>query len=139
MPTIFERLLSGELPCAKVYEDPWVFAFMDAGQLNPGHVLVATKKPYVTLMEADEASVEAMMRVARRIAIAIDQVFHPEGITVLQTNKEAGWQTVPHLHLHVVPRYSDDGVGLIWPRKEPSFDLLTSYADQLLGATEMQR
>ena len=138
MSTIFERLLLGELPCAKVYEDAWVFAFMDAGQLNPGHVLVATKKPYPTLMEADEASVEAMMRVARRVARAIDQVFHPDGITVLQTNKEAGWQTVPHLHLHVVPRYTDDGVGLIWPRKDPSFQDLSSYAVQIQHCAEMQ-
>lgn len=131
MPTIFERLMSGELPVAKVYEDELVFAFMDAGQLNPGHVLVATRKPYETLMDADEESAVAMMRVAQRVARAVQQAFNPEGITILQANKPAGWQTVPHLHLHVVPRYTDDGVGLVWPRKEPGMDALLEYAARI--------
>ncbi|HEX7650598.1 MAG TPA: HIT domain-containing protein, partial [Noviherbaspirillum sp.] len=93
MPTVFERVIAGELPCAKVYEDELVFAFMDAGQLNPGHVLVATKKPYETLMDADEESAAAMMRAAHRIAKAVEEAFQPEGITVLQANRAAGWQT----------------------------------------------
>lgn len=131
MATIFERLMSGELPVAKVYEDELVFAFMDAGQLNPGHVLVATRKPYETLMDADEESAVAMMRVAQRVARAVQQAFNPEGITILQANKPAGWQTVPHLHLHVVPRYTDDGVGLVWPRKEPGMDALLEYAARI--------
>lgn len=131
MATIFERLMRGELPVAKVYEDELVFAFMDAGQLNPGHVLVATRKPYETLMDADEESAVAMMRVAQRVARAVQQAFNPEGITILQANKPAGWQTVPHLHLHVVPRYTDDGVGLVWPRKEPGMDALLEYAARI--------
>ncbi|HVL76031.1 MAG TPA: HIT family protein [Noviherbaspirillum sp.] len=131
MPTIFERLISGELPVAKVYEDELVFAFMDAGQLNPGHVLVATRQPYETLMDADEESAAAMMRAARRIARAVQQAFNPEGITILQANRPAGWQTVPHLHLHVVPRYANDGVELTWPRKEPGIEVLREYAARI--------
>lgn len=128
MSTIFEKILSGEIPSAKVYEDEYVFAFMDAGQVNPGHVLVATRKPYVTLMDADEESAAAMMRAARRIAQAVQTAFQPDGITILQANKPAGWQTVPHLHLHVLPRYDNDGVDLIWPRKEPGMEKLREYA-----------
>ncbi|WP_420475964.1 HIT family protein [Noviherbaspirillum sp. ST9] len=128
MSTVFERILSGEIPSARVYEDEYVFAFMDAGQVNPGHVLVATRKPYVTLMDADEESAAAMMRAARRIARAVQEAFKPDGITVLQANKPAGWQTVPHLHLHVLPRYDNDGVDLTWPRKEPGMEKLREYA-----------
>ena len=131
MPTIFERLLAGELPCAKVYEDELVFAFMDAGQVNPGHVVVATRKPYETILDADEASVAAMMVAARRIALAIQAAFQPEGITILQANKPAGWQTVPHLHLHVLPRHVNDGVDLTWPRKDPGMDRLRELAARL--------
>lgn len=131
MPTIFERLISGELASAKVYEDELVYAFMDAGQVNPGHVLVATRKPYETLMDADEASALALMRAAHRIARAVEQAFQPEGITILQANRPAGWQTVPHLHLHVVPRYADDGAELTWPRKEPGIDALREYAAKI--------
>lgn len=130
--TIFERLMSGELPCAKVYEDEHVFAFMDAGQVNPGHVIVATRKPYETLLDADETAVAALFRAAHRIAKAVDQAFRPEGLTLLQANKAAGWQTVPHLHLHVLPRHKDDGVGLIWPRKNPPIEELRDLAGRIV-------
>lgn len=138
MPTIFERLISGELPCAKVYEDALVFAFMDAGQVNPGHVLVASKQPYVTLMDADVATAMAMMRAAHAIARAVQAEFQPDGMTILQANREAGWQTVPHLHLHVLPRFANDGVELGWPRKEPGLEALQAYAARLILNQEIR-
>ena len=131
MPTIFERIVAGEIPCAKVYEDDLVIAFMDAGQVNPGHVIVATKKPFETLLDADEASVAALFAAAHRIAKAVDRAFHPEGLTLLQANRAAGWQTVPHLHLHVLPRHADDGVTLGWPRKNPSLETLRELASRI--------
>ena len=130
-PTVFERLLAGELPCAKVYEDDLVFAFMDAGPVNDGHVIVATKAPRETLLDCSEAEAEALMRAARRIARAVQDAFAPAGITVLQANRPAGWQTVPHAHLHVLPRHADDGVGLVWPRKEPGIERLRELAARL--------
>lgn len=129
--TVFEKLIAGELPCAKVYEDERVFAFMDAGQVNPGHVIVASRTPYETLLDADEATVAALFTAAHRIARAVDKAFHPAGITILQANKPAGWQTVPHLHLHVLPRHADDGVGLTWPRKNPPLAELQALAARI--------
>jgi histidine triad (HIT) family protein len=129
--TIFTRLLKGELPCAKIYEDELVFAFMDAGQVNPGHVIVASKHPYETLLDADEATAVALMRAAKRIANAVQAAFQPEGMTILQANKAAGWQTVPHLHLHVLPRHTGDGVELTWPRKEPGMERLRELAARI--------
>ncbi|HEY0844986.1 MAG TPA: HIT family protein [Noviherbaspirillum sp.] len=131
MTTVFSKIIRGEIPSVKVYEDDLVYAFMDAGQVNPGHVLVATKKPYETLMDADEESAAAMMRAANKIAKAVQEAFQPHGITVLQANRPAGWQTVPHLHLHVLPRYDNDGVDLTWPRKEPGLDKLREYAAKI--------
>ena len=131
MSTVFEKLLNGELPCAKVYEDQRVFAFMDAGQVNDGHVIVASKLPFETLMDMDEDTAAAMMPAAWRIARVVEAEFKPQGITVLQANRAAGWQTVPHAHLHVLPRYDDDGVGLIWPRKEPGIDKLRELAARI--------
>jgi histidine triad (HIT) family protein len=129
--TIFEKLIAGELPCAKVYEDERVFAFMDAGQVNPGHVIVATRKPYETILDCPEDDAAALFLTAHRIARAVQQAFQPEGITILQANKPAGWQTVPHLHLHVLPRHRDDGVGLTWPRKNPPMEELRALASQI--------
>ena len=61
----------------------------------------------------------------------VEAEFRPEGITVLQANRAAGWQTVPHAHLHVLPRYADDGVGLTWPRKEPGMERLRELAARI--------
>jgi histidine triad (HIT) family protein len=128
MTTIFEKLLSGELPCAKVYEDDLVFAFMDAGQVNDGHVIVASKKPYETILDIDEETTQRLFLVAKRIAHVVKDVFKAEGITLLQANKDAGWQSVPHIHVHVLPRYKNDGVELVWPRKEPGIKRLKELA-----------
>jgi histidine triad (HIT) family protein len=127
--TIFARLLKGELPCAKVYEDALTFAFMDAGQVNPGHVIVATKAPAATLLDIDEDTAAALFRTAHKMARAIEAAFEPEGITILQANKAAGWQTVPHVHLHVLPRFAGDGVELVWPRKNPPFAELERFGE----------
>jgi histidine triad (HIT) family protein len=131
MATIFERIISGELPSAKVYEDEYTFAFMDAGQVNPGHVIVATKKPFETLVDADEASACALMAATHRVARAVQAAFNPSGMTLLQANKAAGWQTVPHLHMHVLPRHENDGVALTWPRNEPGLDKLKELAARI--------
>lgn len=131
MPTVFEKLLSGEWPCAKVYEDEHVFAFMDAGQVNDGHVIVASKHPYETLMDMDEDTAAAMMRAAWKVARAVEEAFKPQGMTVLQCNRPAGWQTVPHVHMHVLPRYENDGPTLGWPRREPGIERLRELAARL--------
>lgn len=131
MPTIFERIVSGEIPAAKVYEDEHVIAFMDAGQVNPGHVIVATKQPFETLTDADERSAAALFAAAYRIARAVEQAFAPAGLTLLQANRAAGWQTVPHLHLHVLPRHAEDGVTLGWPRKNPPLETLRDLAARI--------
>lgn len=129
--TVFGRIIAGEIPCAKIYEDDHVFAFMDAGQVNPGHVIVATRQPFETVLELDDATAAAVFRAAARIARAVDAAFKPAGITLLQANKPAGWQTVPHFHIHVLPRHKDDGVGLIWPRKNPDLAELRLLAEKI--------
>lgn len=129
--SVFTRIIRGELPAAKVYEDEHTIAFMDAGQVNPGHVIVATRQQVETILDLDDELAGALFRTVARVARAVDAAFHPEGITVLQANKPAGWQTVPHVHLHVLPRYQNDGVGLVWPRKEPPLAQLRELAARI--------
>ena len=129
--TIFSRIIAGEIPCAKVYEDELTFAFMDAGQVNPGHVLVALKRPAETILDMSEDEAAALFRTVHKVARAVQQAFAPEGVTILQANKPAGWQTVPHVHVHVLPRHPDDGVGLEWPRKGPPLDTLKELAARI--------
>ena len=129
--TVFSKIIAGELPCAKVYEDEHTFAFMDAGQVNPGHVIVATKRAAETILELDDQTAGALFRAAAKIARAVDAAFAPEGITILQANKPAGWQTVPHVHLHVLPRHKDDGITITWPRKDPPLEKLRAHAARI--------
>ncbi len=130
-PSVFTRIIAGELPAAKVYEDEYTIAFMDAGQVNPGHVIVATKKQVETIVDLDDELAGALFRAVARVARAVEAAFRPEGITVLQANRPAGWQTVPHVHVHVLPRHQGDGVELIWPRKEPPLEELRALSARL--------
>ena len=129
--TIFEKIIAGEIPSAKVYEDDAVYAFMDAGQVNPGHVIVALKRPAETLTDMTEDEAATLFRVAHKVAKAVESEFQPAGLTILQANRPAGWQTVPHVHLHVLPRHEGDGVGLEWPRKSPLPEDLQALAARI--------
>lgn len=130
-PSVFTKIKKGEIPAAKVYEDQDTIAFMDAGQVNPGHVVVATKKQVETILDLDDDLAGALFRTVAKVARAIQREFKPEGLTILQANKPIGWQTVPHLHLHILPRHKDDGVAITWPRKNPSIDELKALAARI--------
>lgn len=129
--SVFTRIIRREIPAAIVYEDEHVIAFMDAGQVNPGHVLVATRRQVETFVELEEAEAAHLFAVAHRVARAVQAAFAPEGMTLLQTNRPAGWQTVPHVHVHVLPRHAGDGAELVWPRKDPPLDELRALAGRL--------
>jgi histidine triad (HIT) family protein len=129
--TVFTRIVRREIPAAIVFEDEQVIAFMDAGQVNPGHVLVATKRQVETVMELSEAEAGHLFAIATRVAKAVQAAFQPTGMTLLQTNKPDGWQTVPHVHVHVLPRHANDGVGLEWPRKDPPLAELQALAARI--------
>jgi histidine triad (HIT) family protein len=129
--SVFTRIIRRELPAAIVYEDEQVIAFMDAGQVNPGHVLVVTRRQVETVMELKESEAAHLFAIATRIAKAVQAAFQPTGMTLLQTNQPDGWQTVPHVHVHVLPRHADDGVGLVWPRKDPPLSELQALAARI--------
>jgi histidine triad (HIT) family protein len=131
---LFCKLVAGEIPSARVYEDALTLAFMDIGQVNPGHVLVATKRHAATLLDITPQEAAAVMQTAQRVAAAIQATFEPPGITLLQANGREGEQTVFHFHMHVVPRHAQDGIGFAWPRKNPDAAVLRDYADRLAAA-----
>ena len=133
---IFCKIVAGEIPAAKVYEDDLTVAFMDIGQVNPGHVLVASKRHAVTVLDLTPEEAAAVMQTAQRVAAAVQTAFAPDGISLFQANGAAGGQTVFHFHLHVLPRHEGDGVALAWPRKEPGAQALQTYAAQLQAALQ---
>src|SRR5262245_19465301 len=111
---IFAKILRGELPCHRVYEDEKTLAFLDIMPRAPGHTLVLPKAPARNLLDVDPADLAHVMQTAQKIAKATTKVFNADGITVQQFNESAGGQVVFHLHVHVIPR--KDGV----PMKPPA-------------------
>ena len=101
---IFAKILRGELPCHKVYEDDKALAFLDIMPRAPGHTLVLPKAPARNLLDVDPADLAHVMQVAQKIARAGMKAFGADGVTVQQFNESAGGQVVFHLHVHVIPR-----------------------------------
>ena len=130
---IFAKILRGELPSYKVYEDEGAFAFLDIMPRAPGHTLVLPKAPARNLLDVDPDDLAHVMKVAQKIAKAAMSAFAAEGVTVQQFNEAAGGQVVFHLHVHVIPRHA--GVTLKAPAsvKEAS-DVLTAHAERLKAA-----
>jgi len=125
---IFCRIVAKEIPAAIVYEDEHTLAFMDAGQVNPGHVLVAAKGHAENIYELNDTQAAALLRAAARVARAIRDTYQPAGLSVYQANGKAAWQSVFHYHMHLVPRHENDGMALTWPAKNPPREKLVEYA-----------
>lgn len=139
----FCAILAGTLPASLVHEDHRVIAFMDLRQAVPGHVLVLPRRHVETVFDLDEDTAAHLMRIAVRIARAADAVFAPDGLNLWQSNRSAGGQEVPHVHLHVQPRMSGDGLLRIYPDTQPpapaARDALDVWAARLRDALRASR
>lgn len=128
---VFCRIVAKEIPATVVHEDEHTLAFMDIGQVNPGHVLVAVKKHAENIFALEEAQAGAAFRAAARVARAIRDAFPAQGLSVYQANGKAAGQTVFHFHIHLVPRHEQDGMELTWPVKNPPREKLVEYAQRI--------
>jgi histidine triad (HIT) family protein len=129
---VFAKILRGELPAHKIYEDADTLAFMDIMPRAPGHALVIPKTPARNVLDATPEQLAACMRTVQRVANAAMKAFNSGGITIQQFNESAGGQIVFHLHFHVLPRH--DGVSLKPPGRKESPDVVAASADKLRKA-----
>jgi histidine triad (HIT) family protein len=130
---IFAKILRGELPCHKVYEDEVALAFMDIMPRADGHVLVLPKAPSRNLLDADPENLGKLIARVQKIAVAVKSALAADGITILQYNEPAGGQIVFHLHFHVLPRWK--GVDLrphTGAREKP--EVLEGFCRKILAA-----
>ena len=133
---VFCKIVAGQIPSTKVHEDELTLAFMDIGEVNPGHVLVAVKPHVENIFGLDDTLAAAVFQTAARVARAVKKAYSPEGVTLYQANGSAAGQTVYHFHLHLVPRYRGDGMHLTWPANNPPREQLESNAAKLRTALE---
>ena len=126
MPSIFTRIVQGEIPCHRVYEDAHVIAFLDIGPLSRGHVLVVPKEERAKLHELSEESATALGRALRTVAAAVVKATGCEDYNVLQNNGAAAHQAVMHVHFHVIPKHADGtGLGIRWDAGKAPADAAT--------------
>ena len=111
---VFCKIIDGQLPSMKIDEDDRTLTFMDIHPLSSGHCLVVPKQHAATIFETEVRDLEATMVSAKRVALAIQEALRPDGLNVLQANGAAAFQSVPHFHLHLIPRWTDDGKGFDW-------------------------
>lgn len=112
--TIFDRILDGEIPCHRVYEDEHVLAFLDIGPLSEGHTLVIPKERKAYLHELSDESAAAIGRVLPRLARAVTKATGASAYNVLQNNGAAAHQAVFHVHFHIIPKIGERGLGVGW-------------------------
>lgn len=135
--TIFSKILRGDVPCHKLYEDDRVFAFLDIAPVAPGHALVIPKEPAETLDQLSDESAAALGRVLPRICRALQAATGTRQYNVLQNNGRLAHQAVDHVHFHIIPKPNDtQGLGVGWPAGKLDSDaakLLSAKVQQLLA------
>ena len=112
MDCIFCKIVKGEIPAIKVLDEELVLAFMDINPSSRGHMLVIPKNHAENIFEISEGDLAAVTIAVKRCASAVKEALHAQGITVLQLNGKASDQLVPHLHVHIMPRWENDGMSV---------------------------
>lgn len=108
----FCKIVGKEKQAYFVYEDEICVAFLDAYPVNPGHTLIVPRKHYENIYDIPEDTLAHIMTICKKVAIDYQEIFHPIGLNIIQSNGTAAQQTVFHFHLHMIPRYQNDGLAL---------------------------
>ena len=129
---IFCKIIQGEIPATKVYEDEKVLAFMDINPLNDGHTLIVPKRHAETIFEIESQELISVVKVAQKLAIAIKKALDSDGMIVVQLNNKAAGQMVPHLHIHLIPRWENDGLQIgKWEMKPGDMEKIKDIAEKI--------
>ncbi|WP_026526284.1 HIT family protein [Butyrivibrio sp. VCD2006] len=128
---IFCKLANGEFPTNSIYEDDKFNVILDNGSATKGHCLILPKEHYADLFELPEETAGDAMKLAKKLAAHLVDKLSADGLNVVQNNKEAAGQTVPHFHLHLIPRYKGDGQHILWNPTSPSADELKALCESI--------
>jgi histidine triad (HIT) family protein len=113
---LFCKIVAGEIPAEKVYEDEYTLAFLDINPVNPGHTLVVPKTHATNIFDISAEAWGHVCETARRIAGSIEKAVGARGINLMMNNREHAGQVIDHVHIHLIPRHTGDGLRL-WPQK----------------------
>lgn len=133
---IFCKILDGDIPSFKLYEDEATFAFMDINPLHDGHALIIPKDHHANIFETPPETLAAVIQTTQRIARAVQASVAPDGINILQANGHGAAQSVFHIHFHVVPRKNGDDARLNWGLTPGDMDQIAAVAEKIRAALE---
>jgi len=129
MDCIFCKIIDGEIPAVKVLDEEKVLAFMDINPSSPGHMLITPKRHAENIFEISEADLAAVTAAVKRCATAAKEALEADGVTVLQLNGKASDQIIPHLHVHIIPRWENDGLSVsTWQMKPGDMEEIKDIA-----------
>ena len=128
---IFCKIIAGEIPCFKLYEDDGTLAFMDINPANEGHALVISKEHSADVHAVSDAALSSTVVTAKKIASALQKTLTPDGINLIQANGPGAAQSVMHFHVHVLPRANDDGLKLNWGMNPGDMDSIGALAERV--------
>ena len=131
---IFCKIASGEIPSNTLYEDEGFRVILDNGPATKGHALVLPKEHYANLFEIPEDVLAKAAIVAKKVAGTMKEKLSCDGLNLVQNNGETAGQTVMHFHLHIIPRYKDDGQSILWKPTSPTAEELAAIRDTITGA-----
>ena len=131
---VFCKIRDGQIPSMKIYEDEATLAFMDINPLNTGHCLVVTRRHAATIWDAEVDDLQAAIATAQKVAIALVAAVKPDGLNMLQANGAAAFQSVPHFHLHLIPRWVRDGKGFDWKLVPGDREQITKVGERVRAA-----
>jgi histidine triad (HIT) family protein len=133
---LFCRIVSGDIPAEIVDSDEHTVAFMDINPATRGHALVVPRTHATDLMDVSDEDLERTMTAARRLARRMEETLKPDGYNILNSCRQAAWQTILHYHLHVIPRYDDDPLKLPWIPRGADAEEIAAAADSIRGENE---
>lgn len=128
---IFCKIAAGQIPSVKLYEDGDTLAFMDINPVHDGHCLVICKAHYPTVFDIDVETFVAVARVVTKVAIAVNKAVAPDGLNLVQSNGSGAAQSVPHFHIHVLPRKHGDELKINWEPKPGDRDRISAVAERI--------
>lgn len=130
---LFCKIIAGEIPCFKLFENDETLAFMDINPANEGHALVIPKEHATDVYTVSDTAIAATITTAKKIAAAIDKTLNPDGLNLLQCNGPAAAQSVFHFHMHVLPRREGDELKLNWGLRPGDMDAIGALAERIRG------
>jgi histidine triad (HIT) family protein len=132
---IFCKIVKGEIPCKKVHEDDKTFAFLDISPIHKGHTLIVPKEHHENILDMPDETLAELAKTAKKVSKAVKKATNADGFNVTQNNGAAAGQAVFHFHLHIIPRFKDDGLKN-WPHKKVSDEEMKQVHEAIKNSLE---